>query len=186
MNYIVSYNNALIPELCEHIIEKFEASSKKHERTVLEGHRSFTELNISAEKQWHDINEMLLDKMQDYLKRYMRDFEIDNDTWPKQIGYEQLRVKRYLPNDVDRFDFHVDVGDYSSARRFLVYFFYLNTVDEGGETCFTLNKKTPPHIKVKPEEGKLLMFPPLWTHPHIAMKPISGPKYIIGGYLHYV
>jgi len=30
------------------------------------------------------------------------------------------------------------------------------------------------------------MFPPLWTHPHAGLKPISNAKYIIGGYLHYI
>jgi len=62
----------------------------------------------------------------------------------------------------------------------------LNDVNEGGETVFQLNREVSPSIKVQPKTGKLLMFPPLWTHPHLALPPVSGPKYIVGGYLHYV
>jgi hypothetical protein len=49
-----------------------------------------------------------------------------------------------------------------------------------------LNRNVEPKIKVQPKAGRLLMFPPLWTHPHIGMMPISNAKYIIGGYLHYI
>jgi hypothetical protein len=117
---------------------------------------------------------------------YKKDVGVDLMAWPENFGYEQLRMKRYLPNDQDEFKFHVDVQDYASARRFLVYFWYLNDVEEGGQTAFQLNRGQPVKLKVQPRTGRLLMFPPLWTHPHVAFKPVGGPKYIVGGYLHYV
>ena len=89
-------------------------------------------------------------------------------------------MKRYLPNDKDEFQEHVDVGDYASARRFLVFFLYLND-NEGGETSFSEYG-----LKVKPKTGSLLMFPPTWTYLHTGHKPIKLPKYIIGSYLHYL
>lgn len=186
MNYVTYYDNAIAPELCDRIIEKFESNPQQHEQTVLDEHRSFTEINITKQKDWSDIQDILLDLMQYNLARYMKQFNVDPKAWPEQVGYEMFRMKRYLPNSNDEFKFHVDVQDYATARRFLVYFFYLNTVEEGGETAFQYNRNTEILAKVKPVKGRLLMFPPLWTHPHIGMKPISGPKYIIGGYLHYV
>ena len=42
------------------------------------------------------------------------------------------------------------------------------------------------NITVRPERGKLLMFPPTWTYLHTGHKPIKTPKYIIGSYLHYI
>ena len=35
-------------------------------------------------------------------------------------------MKKYMPNNIDEFKEHVDVGDYASARRFLVFFLYLD------------------------------------------------------------
>ena len=100
-------------------------------------------------------------------------------------GAEMLLPETIRVHNKDEFKFHVDVQDYASARRFLVYFWYLNTVEEGGETCFQLNRQHEIEVKVQPQTGRLLMFPPMWTHPHVALPPISGPKYIMSAYLHY-
>lgn len=187
INYVSYYDNVLPKEMCQEIIDKFEASPDQQEETLLDGHRSFKEINITKHyDDWKLYQDKLLDVMQGYLGRYMVQFGIDKKSWPENVGYEQFRMKRYLPNDKDEFAFHVDVGNYQSARRFLVFFWYLNDVEEGGETAFQQNQQAPIEMKVKPQAGRLLIFPPLWTHPHIGMRPISGPKYIIGGYLHYV
>lgn len=186
MNHVMYYDNVMDKDLCREIIDRFEKNVDQQEDTILKGHRSFKEINITKHENWKDVNDKLLDLMQANLGKYMTQFNIDAKSWPEQVGYEMFRMKRYLPNDEDEFAFHVDVQDYATARRFLVYFFYLNDVDVGGETAFQMNRNQPIIHKVKPAAGRLLMFPPLWTHPHIGMKPVSGPKYIIGGYLHYV
>jgi len=60
-------------------------------------------------------------------------------------------------------------------------FFYLNDVEEGGETYFDTIDFT-----VQAKTGRLVIFPPLWTYPHSGRPPISDDKFIIGTYLHYV
>jgi len=186
MDYIAHFDNVLDPIICKKIINLFEEKTNQQEHTLLENHRSFNEINITKNEGWKDIQGILLDKMQNYLGIYMKYFNIDAKSWPEKTGYEEFRIKKYMPNDFDEFQFHVDVQDYATAKRFLVFFFYLNTVKEGGETAFQKNKQSDFEMKVQPVEGRLLMFPPLWTHPHVALKPISEPKYIIGSYLHYI
>ena len=88
-------------------------------------------------------------------------------------------MKRYDPK-VDKFDLHVDTFDTVSSLRFLSVFWYLNDVEEGGETHFPgLN------YYVKPKQGSALVFPPLWLFHHAGLAPISGPKYIMHTYLHW-
>lgn len=186
MNFVTYYDNAIPVDFCQEIIDRFEKHVEHQEDTILENHRSFKEINITKHEEWKDVQDKLLDYMQFNLGKYMRHFDIDPKAWPEQIGYEMIRMKRYLPNNRDEFQYHVDVQDYATARRFLVFFFYLNTVEEGGETAFQHNRASPILTKVQPVAGRILIFPPLWTHPHVALKPISGPKYIIGSYLHYV
>jgi hypothetical protein len=41
-------------------------------------------------------------------------------------------------------------------------------------------------LTIERESGKLIMFPPLWTHPHKGDMPVGNPKYIIGSYLHFL
>ena len=51
---------------------------------------------------------------------------------------------------------------------------YLNDVrGPGGETEFAHQE-----IKVTPQEGKLVLFPPFWTHLHRGVTLEHGVKYI--------
>lgn len=187
MNYIATLENVMHPDLCQQIIDRFEHDVEYQEYVELEGHRSFTELNINKHEDWKDIQDYLVGLTKNGLYTYKKGFDLDDRVWPEQYGFEQFRIKRYLPNDKDGIEFHVDVENHASARRFLVFFLYLNTVEQGGHTAFKLNRSIAEYdMMIQPEVGKMLVFPPLWTHPHVATHPISGPKYIIGSYLHYL
>jgi hypothetical protein len=187
MDYISYWDNVLTKEQCDNIIRRFEEAKDQQKDTLLEGHRHFTEINITDHlESWGDIQNLLLDKMQIYLAKYKSIFGIHDKVWPDNLGFEHFRMKKYEPNGKDEFAFHVDVGDYASARRFLVFFWYLNDVAEGGETTFQHSPTARIEMSVKPVAGRMIAFPPMWTHPHTGHKPISGPKYIIGGYLHYL
>ena len=98
--------------------------------------------------------------------------------FPEQNNFEQFRIKRYNTDGNDAFDTHVDVSDYASARRFLSFMWYLNDVNEGGETIFD-------DLTIKPKTGTMIIFPPLWMYPHKGVAPISNTKYIMSTYLHY-
>lgn len=185
LNYVAGFDDVLEKDFCNEMIKKFERDIQNQKLTTLKDHRNFTEINITSAG-WVEIQNVLLEKMQLYLQKYRDAFQLDARVWPEQLGHEMFRMKRYMPNDLDDFKFHVDVGDYSSARRFLVYFWYLNDVDEGGETAFYNGNEDDEILRIQPKAGRLLMFPPMWTYPHAGLKPISGPKYIVGGYLHYL
>jgi hypothetical protein len=55
---------------------------------------------------------------------------------------------------------------------------YLNDVDNGGETVFE-------ELFIRPKLGTMIVFPPLWMFPHRGNPPISNLKYIMSTYLHY-
>ena len=68
----------------------------------------------------------------------------------------------------------MDSGPGEFMNRQLVAIWYLNNVDgAGGETEFPLQE-----IKLRPEEGKLVLLPPFWTHLHRAVTVEAGVKYI--------
>lgn len=186
MKYVSYYDNVIPKELCKSMIDKFELNTHQQEDTVLENHRSFKEINITKHSDWKPMQDVLFNALQMGIGSYAKEWKINERVWPQQVGYEQFRLKRYLPNNRDEFQYHVDVVSYEYARRFLVAFWYLNDVEEGGETAFQDHPSEPITLKVKPKQSRMILFPPLWTFPHIGMKPISGPKYIVGTYLHYV
>jgi len=178
--YIKVYDNVLPEYHCKTLIGKFEANKDQQVSTDLDNHRHFTEININQHQDWKNMVDGLYQSLRPYVEKYKSDCKITNTQWPDKFGFEQIRFKRYLPNDRDEFKEHVDVGDYNSARRFLVFFLYLND-NKGGETSFSEYNH-----KVQPKAGRLLMFPPTWTYLHTGHKPIDTSKYIIGSYLHYL
>jgi hypothetical protein len=145
---------------------------------IFQGPMSFTQVNLNQNK-WQGDIERLTSVFSNSLEQYKRDCIISEQLWPKRYAFEEIRLKKYLPNDKDRFDPHVDSLNIESAKRFLVFFIYLQDNDRG-ETNFPQLKLASPCKK-----GSLLMFPPLWPWLHQGMKPINQPKYIVGSYLHY-
>ena len=83
----------------------------------------------------------------------MEDCNITDKMFPEQFAYEMYRMKRYEPNGVDEFNDHVDVGNHASAKRFLVFFLYLNE-PEGGETDFPQRG-----VSVSPKAGRIVDVP---------------------------
>lgn len=177
-NYISVYDDVLDDRFCKHLVEKFERNKLIQVRRNNK-YKAFTEINLGQHPQFAEEQQTIMEATQPYVSRYVKDWGIK--WFPEQIGFEQIRMKRYEIGNNDQFPEHVDVGDYASARRFLVMFFYLNNVAEGGETEFF----GCDHAPVQPKTGRLLMFPPMWTHPHAGLPPITNHKYIIGSYLHY-
>ena len=179
-NYIRYYDNVFDKQMSKDLIKEFEKSSHQIERHSM-GPMDFSQINVIGKQNWEIFFDSLVSTFKKCVEVYKKDCNITGEMFPHRYGFEQFRLKRYLPNNIDQFDNHVDVSDFDTARRFLVFFLYLNE-PKGGETEFPQM-----NISVKPKIGRLLMFPPMWTHLH-AGKKVTGkePKYILGSYLHYV
>ncbi|MCW5829203.1 MAG: 2OG-Fe(II) oxygenase [Deltaproteobacteria bacterium] len=89
--------------------------------------------------------------------------------------FSHPRIEEVQPEQ--EFTWHIDARQTFQATRFLTILTYLNDVAEGGETEFSYQG-----IKVQPEEGSILVFPPYWTHVHRGAPPRSGVKYTAGTY----
>ena len=137
-------------------------------------------------ERFSELNDMLIHKWQGSVKRYTKDCGIENKQWPKDIGWEELRIKRFKVNEKENHGLsdHVDVYTHAHAKRFLCLMVYLNDDFEDGETYFPLFD-----IKVKPKRGRLLIFPPTWNYLHRGIPPRSpsklGAKYFIMTHLNY-
>ena len=181
--WIKTYPKIFSKEECAGLIEWFEIldENKQLVQTKLEGHREFDEVNLNDFRE--QTLKMQLDvykRFDDILERYKQDVKVHKKALPEKSAWEELRIKRYR-SGVGNFLDHVDVGDSISARRFLVFFVYLNDVDFGGETEFPeLN------LTISPVCGTILVFPATWTFLHRGNVPISNDKYILGSYKHYV
>jgi hypothetical protein len=171
------HENALDKDTCQSLIDVFESNQDKQERFDRNRTPNFTQFNLTQySSENKELHNLVISKTLEYKKKYYE--FIDERCFPKENAFEQFRIKRYKNDGNDAFDAHVDVVDYSTSRRFLSFFWYLNTVEEGGETVFS-------DVTIKPETGKLVVFPPLWMFPHQGNPPISNEKYLLSTYLHY-
>lgn len=179
-DYIKIFDDVLPPGLASDMIARFEEEKGPQQPVNFgEADGGFTQMQISTLPHWNDFGNILMPIFVKAAQAYAADLGVP-PIWPQKPQFEQIRMKRYLPNGRDQFPKHVDAIDIDTARRFLIMFLYLNDVEEGGETGFP-----DWGIKVQPKADRLLMFPPFWLYPHTGEPPKSGPKYIIGTYLHF-
>ncbi len=180
-DFIHVYDNALDHQVCQSLINIFENNIDKCERINNNRTPSFSQFNLTENcklsVQIEEVHKFIISKTLEYKKIYYQ--SIDIICFPHQNAFEQFRIKKYNTGGNDAFDWHVDVADYASSKRFLSFFWYLNNVNNGGETVFS-------DVTIKPETGKLVMFPPLWMFPHQGNPPISNTKYLLSTYLHYI
>ena len=65
------------------------------------------------------------------------------------------------------------IGHNEALHRVALYMFYLNDVEEGGETEFYYQQR-----KISPKKGTMVIAPASFTHSHRGNVPISNDKYI--------
>ena len=177
-DYVKVYPDTLTQNQCDRFIQLFESDT---ERQLLRDHGPyrFTEVN-AVQANW-DLN-VLYGQIIQYKRRYWSDCNIRYEHVNPDHGWEELRMKRYVPGTGQQFAVHTDSWGRDTAPRFLVYFWYLNDVEQGGETEF-YGLDRP--VKIKPKAGSLIMFPATWQYLHAGLPPVSNNKYIIGGYFHF-
>lgn len=169
---IENYANVLEPHICKELISSFENNVAYHERFD-NVNMKFTQLNLTQHGLNTDLQRVVYNKIVAVTALYRE----QQQHLPEVHALEEFRIKKYNPKD-DLFDWHVDVVDRETAKRFLAIQFYLNTVEEGGRTCFKFTT-------IAPIEGNVLCFPPNFMFPHCGQRPVSEPKYILTTYLHY-
>lgn len=170
------YDDALPGEFCDQTVRAFDLAASLTERS--DPVRQFDELVIDGSPEWAQSNLQLEQAKEAALARYCAEVP---GHYPDKRDFEAFRIKRYRARRSDQFRQHVDAYDRVSALRYLVCFWYLNDVDEGGETLFT-----ELDLKVRARRGRLIMFPPYWMYSHAGLAPLSNNKYIISTYFLYV
>ena len=128
------------------------------------------------------LNELIKEHFDEYCKRFdSREFSLTDqiiNQWPRTT-YNVFQIQKYDKGVGGYPAWHLD-KDYQPPfhNREYVYMFYLNDVEEGGETEF-LNFD----IKIKPRKGTLVFFPTNFPFVHRGNVPISNDKYIMTGWI---
>jgi Rps23 Pro-64 3,4-dihydroxylase Tpa1-like proline 4-hydroxylase len=205
--YIYLNEHSLSHELCKEIIDMFNKEPNKLPGRTVGGINPNTKNTIDYSIQhtaihWKKIRECVIDELlynvevyinnlntEAYNKQPVKYNEIDTSDTTEYINFKELNINNlffevlnvqiYKANS-GRYVFHND-GLFEPEQkcfRVITYLWYLNDVEEGGETLIWDN------LKIKPTAGKLLLFPSTWTFPHTGLMPISNDKYILTGWVY--
>jgi len=175
-SFIYEVAQALPADVCQEAIRRFEAHPDQQypgrigqvQDEALEVKRS-TDLRISGRDDWRDIDRTLSQQLLETFNEFAREFPFFAANSFKDLGYN---LQRTSPGEF--YHWHVDAGPGVFSDRQLVAIWYLNDVaGPGGETEFPLQAVT-----IRPEQGKLILFPPFWTHVHRGVTLERGVKYI--------
>lgn len=90
----------------------------------------------------------------------------------------EINAQKYVVNKGGYPYWHSEIypqqNSTEALHRNLLFMFYLNDVEEGGETEFYYQK-----LKIKPKAGTMVIAPAGFTHTHRGNMPISSDKYIL-------
>lgn len=204
--YVRVYENALCDSFCNHTISLFEENPNyqelypwtKQEMELVAKHNGNKEIlkSISLPKlttefyfnhhkeEFEKEDEYIFQQLGKHLEKYYQDMDLPSPDYIRLFGSEDMgyQIQKYKKNE-GRYIFHSDDEiryDEENDRigyRTVTFIFYLNDVEEGGETTF-------PEFQVKPKKGSLLLFPATWNYIHSANIPKSSDKYIITGWIY--
>ena len=174
-SFVFEQKNALAADVCAEMIRRFEEfASEQYPGRIGQTHdldtsvKRSTDLVLSGKSHWQDLDRELFRSLNRALAEFKQQYRFFEGPF-KDNGYAIQRT------DAGEFyHWHIDGGSHEFAMRQLVAIWYLNSPDgEGGETEFLYQD-----IKIRPETGKLLLFPPFWTHLHRGKTLETGHKYI--------
>jgi hypothetical protein len=180
--FVRCYDGALSAAFCTQMIDSFHRLARFHTRNgrgVRAGLEAsaWTELDITPLSD-QTFQGFFFEQIETFRTRYNADLGLTIAVPPTTL-FAELCMKRYIAGNDEAFQPHFDAVN-EVADRYLVFLWYLNDVDEGGETEFV-----DLGLRVQARAGRLLMFPPYWMFQHAGLPPRSNDKYIVSTYMRF-
>jgi hypothetical protein len=188
--FIGVYENAFSKEYCERTIKYFEnmrangftknrMQAENALKTIKQDDALFGHdeeiINLSGMgKMYQEFNEIFWTI---YKGQYLPNFGVLEDS-----GHHNnyaFKIQK-TPIGGGYHVWHYESCNREMCNRLLTWTVYLNDVEEGGETEFLYQ-----HLRVKPKQGTLVIWPAAFTHTHRGNPPLSNDKYIITGWTEF-
>jgi hypothetical protein len=184
-NLIIEYKKTLPSILCEDIIEKFEEKNEEspvNKFVIPKNDREWKKTETILYKE-------LLIKINEY-KSHIINNNINEETnsilllLNNSLYIKDFIIQKYTPSsDSETKEENMTFKNNRSNNRYnvLSFVYYLNEPVKGGEIVFSNQ------TKIRPEIGKLLLFPENIHYFHKLYLPLpnSDPQYMISGQLCY-
>jgi hypothetical protein len=175
----------LSQQLCQRFIQLYEDDPRKHpghtaspvgDKQLEANVKVSTDLDVETDGIWTAAFAGLHSAVTTVILSIAAQFPSLQVSPLRCTGY---KIQHYKKNE-GHFKWHFDALGPGGWDRQLAVIVYLNSVAEGGETCFHRQ-----NLKIKPVAGDALFFPTFWTHLHCGEVPKSGDKYVISSFIRF-
>ena len=181
-NGIEEYKNAFPIEYCKKIIDTFDQRAEMQLTEHQTGFKNQDErifMDMANHNNMFHVDANLCKFfyqtiMDTYEHKYRKKYDSLGSVC--QHSPKGMSVQKTRPHQ-GYHAWHCENADLVTSSRVMAYTLYLNSVEEGGETEFLYQG-----VKIKPEPGKLAIFPAYYTHPHRGNPIYKGIKYIVSGW----
>ena len=182
-SFIYVVDKALSREDCRAMVEQFEASPGQQyvgriseNQQIAEQVKKSTDLRISGRQDWARHDAIFRESMAKAIRSLSALHPFFSVNRFKDLGYNLQRS-----NVGEYYHWHLDAAPGELSQRVLVAIWYLNDVNgPGGATEFHHQ-----NLSIQPQAGRLVLFPPFWTHLHQNSTLEKGVKYISTTWLCY-
>jgi len=204
---IVEYPGLLDLDTCNKIIEQFDNDPDVHDGIVGQSAevnpvKKSKDLHISRLSDWKEYDEIFFNIVTEKTSGYI---ELLRSKWNVKDPWEYLEDTGYQIQKTEpggHYHWHSDdsvhletlellCNDETNANcsyiheRLFTFILYLNDVDvdsNGGRTQFYMGENCEPY-SVRPEAGKLLLFPANVIYSHRGETLTGGVKYLMTGWI---
>ena len=182
---ILYVKDLLSQELCRRCLELYERDPRKHsgyttspggDRQLQADVKVSTDLSVETDGIWQPVFLELHSAVTAVVQSIAAQFSALQVAPLQCTGY---KIQHYGKNQ-GHFKWHFDALGPGGWDRQLAVIIYLNSIEDGGETCFYRQ-----NLKIKPVAGHALFFPPFWTHMHCGEIPRSADKYVISSFIRF-
>lgn len=178
--FIEILDDSIDIEICNSLIDIYEQNAVYADPIVqTESGYTQSELNFTSLRELsEDINQiqnLLIRKAYEHRDHYYSIF--GSDVFPETHAFEYFKIQKFESDEQEHFYTKVDVNNYSEARRFLGFTWFLNE-NLAGQYEFL-------DLFVQPKPGRVIIHPAFWMFPKKKYIPVDEPQYILTSYLHY-
>ncbi len=176
-SFIYVVDDAIPLDACSEMTSRFERHPEQHYEGLIGENQELhdevkksTDLRISGRPDWKEFDQLLFQSLQKAKRSIAMIHPFFSSNHFKDMGYNLQRTQTG-----EYYHWHVDHGPGgTTSQRALVAIWYLNDVPgPGGATEFMHQ-----NLSIQPSAGRLVLFPPYWTHLHRNSTLEQGVKYI--------
>jgi hypothetical protein len=183
-DFIAVYDNAYTPEFCQAVIDFFENANdagycytRQQESDVNRALKDDRAIMLSEEYSYtlnatKNLSREFVDAFWQHFAEYAKNkyYTIAESC---DLRIAELKIQK---TEVGQgfHAWHFEQGNQFTGDRICAFQLYLNDVEDGGETEFLYYPR-----RIKPKQGRLIIWPGSYTHTHRGNPPLTNTKYVI-------